>query len=166
MNKKILFGLILSIPLQVNALESVPAPKILLSGGDTSMSLGQQLNQTLPKAVVQSPTFVPATATVKTNDFQPEIKTLNDDIEAFVKKMTPEASKLNAADLSSIYLTYKNAQQVNLLLKEQNKVLGTLNQINSNIKVMIEQNNLLLKFMMEQEQRRKMSAASSDSFMR
>jgi hypothetical protein len=166
MNKKILFGLILSIPIQLNALEPVPAPKVLLSGGDTSMSLGQQLNQTLPKAVVQAPAFAPITAAIKTNDFQPEITALNDDIEAFVKKMTPEASKLNTADLSSIYLTYKNTQQVNILLKEQNKVLGKLNQINGNIKVMIEQNNMLLKFMMEQEQRRKMSAASSDSLMR
>mgnify|MGYP003676889628 CR=1 FL=1 len=135
------------------AMDAVPGPKVL-SGGNVSLPLGQQISETVPRKAIEMPAFAPEPQ-IQMNSFPAEINKLNKDIEDFVKKMTPEAKSLNSADLSQIYLTYKNAQQVNVLLKEQDKVLTTLNSIDGNMKVLIKQNNMLLKFLMEQAEQTK-----------
>ena len=129
------------------SIEPTPTPTILLSGEKSDQNLTQQVNINRERKKNIIPTFLPSKMVDKTHSFGPEIDQLNNDIEAFIQKMTPEASKLTNSQLTNIYLKYKEAQQTNILLRQQKNVLFELRIMNKNMETIVKQNNTLISIL-------------------
>lgn len=122
---------------EFEAPESAPSAIKVISSGNQSLSLDQQLHDVAPPTPQQEELQTEA-AKPEVLQHLPEsvgnaakITQLQQELETAFQKADQEAKGFSKAEQFSLYLLYKQAEQNQLLLAQNNEILSILRQIKS-----------------------------------
>ena len=151
MYKRLLASLLMigffSVELFAQKISPAPSPTVFLSGNGQEMSLAQQINKSMPaEDAAQAPpqNFTTSDIGNQMTGFETEIVTYNQAINKAFKKFSETIATATPGDKAIAYVLFKQAQQTNLLLQQQNKLLKTVIELNDNLEILISQNNQML----------------------
>jgi hypothetical protein len=154
MNKVVKLSSLLFSSIAINfayaegAITSAPAPTVFLSGNNQEMSLAQQISKTMPaEDVVNAPPQNFSTSEIgnQVTGFEPQIVSYNNAINTAFKKFSTVLVAADPGDKAIAYIEFKQAQQTNLMLQQQNRLLKIMTEMNANLEVIISQNNRFFK---------------------
>ncbi len=124
-----------------------PSPTVFLSGNGQEMSLAQQISKSMPAEDVKNAppqNFSTSEIGNRMTGFETEIVSYNNAINKAFKQFSDTVAAANPGEKAIAYVMFKQAQQTNVLLQQQNKLLHIMSAVNDNLETIIAQNNQAL----------------------
>ncbi|MDC0535177.1 hypothetical protein OAO18_05115 [Francisellaceae bacterium] len=146
--KKIIYTLLflnVSVIYAAGGVTQAPSPTVFLSGSGQEMSLAQQINKSMPAEDVKNAppqNFSTSEIGNQMTGYETEIVTYNNAINKAFKQFSQATA--NPGEKAIAYVMFKQAQQTNLLLQQQNSLLRVMTEVNDNLETIIAQNNQAL----------------------
>lgn len=128
--------------------EEIPVPRVLLKGNGEEISLEQQVGRSMPEEDVKNAppqNFSAGEIGNQMTGYENQIASYNNAINKAFRKFSKEVASAPVGDKAIAYVLFKQAQQTNLLLQQQNELLRKMTVLNDNIEVLIDQNNSAMR---------------------